>query len=200
MRVLTETIENLALGRAGFRTKQYLFGYIRGRRPRAHGEHLLRRVRATQRLGSQRSRGPAMGCLPLGMMASTREGDPMEEQLAATAADEAAEPVVATVSPLVRIREKEVEISGRILAARSEAEQIMGDARRAAADIIHQAETEAEELSKGVVQDSLARGDVEANRIREEAEAKVASLETRLAERRDAAVDLIVSTVTSAQS
>jgi vacuolar-type H+-ATPase subunit H len=134
------------------------------------------------------------------MMASTREGDPMEEQLAATAADEAAEPVVATVSPLVRIREKEVEISGRILAARSEAEQIMGDARRAAADIIHQAETEAEELSKGVVQDSLARGDVEANRIREEAEAKVASLETRLAERRDAAVDLIVSTVTSAQS
>ena len=51
-------------------------------------------------------------------------------------------------SPLFQIREKEMEISGRVLAARQQADKVVSDARTKAASIIAGAGSDSERLAK----------------------------------------------------
>ena len=50
-------------------------------------------------------------------------------------------------SPLHLIREKEMEISGRVLAAKKHAEEIVAEARRSAVAVLQEAQEEGSRLS-----------------------------------------------------
>ena len=52
-------------------------------------------------------------------------------------------------SPLHLIREKEIEISGRVLRAKREADEIIAEARRQAAEIVGAAENEGSDAVQG---------------------------------------------------
>ncbi len=99
-------------------------------------------------------------------------------------------------SPLFLIREKEMEISGRILAAKQEAERTVSDGRRKAAEILGKAESEAESLAHEHEAKRLADAEAEAARIRNEVSKETAPIEARIGERHDAAVDTVVEMVT----
>jgi len=99
-------------------------------------------------------------------------------------------------SPLYQIREKEMEISGRMLAAKRQADDIVATARRKAADIVTKAEGEGEKLAKDSEAKALADAEKEAAKIRAKAEQDATALEEALAARTDDATRLIVSAVT----
>jgi len=99
-------------------------------------------------------------------------------------------------SPLHRIREKEMEISGRMLAAKKQADDVVATARRKAVDIVSKAEGEGEKLAKQSEDKALADAAKEAVTIRAKAEKDAAALEEGLAARSDDAARLIVSAVT----
>ncbi|MBC7265881.1 MAG: hypothetical protein H5T75_02755 [Coriobacteriia bacterium] len=102
-----------------------------------------------------------------------------------------------TDSPLYLIRQKELEISGRVLAARSQAEKIVADARKKAQAILRDAEAEAERQVKKHTEEVIAAAEREAAEIRaripEDAAALRASLEPNIGE----AVEFVVRAVTS---
>ena len=100
-------------------------------------------------------------------------------------------------SPLFQIREKEMEISGRVLAARNQGEKLVADARAKAAEIIKNAGSEAERQAKERA-DSIA-ADTEASiaAVKAQGAADVSALEKTLVERQGEAADLIVRLVTT---
>lgn len=98
-------------------------------------------------------------------------------------------------SPLYQIREKELEIHGRILAARSEAEKIVADARQKAAEIVRNAEAEAERRAKEHADQVLAQAQAEVESVKKEGEAATADLEKTLTARQNEAVDFVVKLV-----
>jgi len=100
-------------------------------------------------------------------------------------------------SPLFQIREKEMEISGRVFAARNQADKMISDARQRALEIVRSAHTDAERLAKehadkvlvdieGSIEDVKAQGLVE-----------VEALKGELAARQDDAADFVVKLVTA---
>jgi vacuolar-type H+-ATPase subunit H len=99
-------------------------------------------------------------------------------------------------SPLHRIREKEMEISGRVLAAKQQADEIVSSARRQAADIVSKAEGEGDKLAKDSENKAVAEAEKEAAAIRAAAQKEAASLEEALAAKKDEASRLIVGAVT----
>lgn len=99
-------------------------------------------------------------------------------------------------SPLHRIREKEMEISGRMLAGKTQADDIVATARRKAVDIVSKAEGEGEKLAKKSEEKALADAAKDAAAIRAKAESDAAALEETLAARSDDAARLIVGAVT----
>lgn len=99
-------------------------------------------------------------------------------------------------SPLHRIREKEMGISARMLAAKRQADDIVATARRKAVDIVSKAEVEGEKLAKDSEEKALANAVEEAAAIRAKAEKDAAALEEALAVRSDGAARLIVGAVT----
>lgn len=101
-------------------------------------------------------------------------------------------------SPLYQIREKEMEISGRVLAAKSQAEKTVADARRKAVDIVKNAEAEADKAAKKHSEKVLADADAEAVRLREGITTEVKELEDRLTAKLGGAVDYIVNIVANA--
>lgn len=100
-------------------------------------------------------------------------------------------------SPLHLIREKEMELSGRVLAAKREAEEIVSAARKKAVDVVAKAEEQSQVLAREREQQVLEEVDREIVQIKADAEVEAGSLQRLLAERTDAAADFIVDTVLS---
>lgn len=100
-------------------------------------------------------------------------------------------------SPLHLIREKEMEISGRVLAAKREAEEIVSAARKKSVDVIAKAEEQSQVLAREREKQVLEEVDREIVQVKADAETEAANLERLLAERTDAAADFIVETVLS---
>jgi vacuolar-type H+-ATPase subunit H len=99
-------------------------------------------------------------------------------------------------SPLHLIREKELEISGRVLSAKREADEIVATARKKAAEIVSTAEAEggagAADREK-VIREEAAR---EADRLRQAALAEAATLKEQVEARREEATRLVLAAVT----
>ena len=74
-------------------------------------------------------------------------------------------------SPLHRIREKEIEISGRVMSAKQQADEIVAEARKRAAKTLAKAEVEGERLAREREEKALANAEREATAIREQAAA-----------------------------
>jgi vacuolar-type H+-ATPase subunit H len=99
-------------------------------------------------------------------------------------------------SPLHRIREKEMEISGRVMKSKQQADELVADARRKAAEIIAKGESEGDKLARDAEATALTDAEKEAAALREKAAAEATKMEESLAERRALAVDAIVKAVT----
>lgn len=100
-----------------------------------------------------------------------------------------------TNSPLHLIREKEMEISGRVLAAKKQAEVIVAEARRTAVTLAQESEAEGARIAserEREVRDEIER---EVIRIAAEAEREIADLEGSAGPRVDAGAELIVRAV-----
>ncbi len=98
-------------------------------------------------------------------------------------------------SPLHLIREKEIEISARLLAAKREADEIVAEARRRAASMLEEAEENATALAAErdraiVAETEKAVAEIEASSVSE-----VSELECTIASRRGRAVSFIVDSV-----
>lgn len=100
-------------------------------------------------------------------------------------------------SPLYQIREKEMEISGRVLEAHGEADKLLADGRRQAAEIMARAETDAEDAARARTTELLARAEEQAAQMRAGIDGQVAELSERLERHHDEAVDRVVGLVTT---
>ena len=100
-------------------------------------------------------------------------------------------------SPLHLIREKEMEISGRVLAAKREAEEVVTAARKKAVETVAKAEEQAVDLSKEREKQVLAEVDQQIKEIGIQAEQEADALSVQLAERTEKAATYIVDTVLS---
>ena len=100
-------------------------------------------------------------------------------------------------SPLYQIREKEMEISGRVFAARSQADKMVSDARQRATEIVRSAHTDAERLAKERGDKVLKQSEKETAKIAAEGAAAVEVHKSELATRTSDAAGLVVKLVTS---
>ena len=98
-------------------------------------------------------------------------------------------------SPLELIREKEMEISGRVLQSKREADEIVAEARRRAAERIAAAETEGAEAGKQRREQVAVDAQAQAKQAVEEAGKDAAGLDARIAQNKGEAVKLILSAV-----
>ncbi len=98
-------------------------------------------------------------------------------------------------SPLHLIREKEMEISGRVLAAKKQAEEIVAFARRKAGETVAKAKDQAESDAQEHRRKVEAEVEAEVERLRADAVADIESLEKTIAGRRPDAVAFLVDTV-----
>lgn len=99
-------------------------------------------------------------------------------------------------SPLYMIREKELEISGRVLAAKKKAEQIVADARRKSSETLSQAEAEGEKQAHAVEERMMRDAEEESARIMANVDTEVADVHARTKERSAQAVKVVVEAVT----
>lgn len=99
-------------------------------------------------------------------------------------------------SPLHLIREKEMEISGRVLSAKKEAEDIVSEARRKAATIVSKAEQEGSDLA--AKQEETVEADVEREigEIKSAAERDAETLTETIAARESKAVEFVMGSIT----
>jgi len=98
-------------------------------------------------------------------------------------------------SPLHLIREKEIEISGRMLAAKRQADETVADARKRAAAIMNAATADASALASERDQAVQARLKTESEQIRVQAKNDVEALEGLIRERRGDAVSFVIKSV-----
>jgi vacuolar-type H+-ATPase subunit H len=98
-------------------------------------------------------------------------------------------------SPLYQIREKEMEIAGRVLAARTQAEKMVAAARQKATSIVQQAQSESERVAQEHADKLLADAEATAEEIRRQVEVDAAELEKTLSARKDEAVDFVTRLV-----
>jgi vacuolar-type H+-ATPase subunit H len=99
-------------------------------------------------------------------------------------------------TPLHLIRQKELELSGRVLKSREQAAEIVTAARRQAAEVVSRAEAEAETESKTWEEQRMAEARVEADAVRASVASSIAELEAQVAQRKSTAVDAIIERVT----
>ena len=100
-------------------------------------------------------------------------------------------------TPLHLIREKEIEISGRVLAAKREADEVVAEARKKAAEVLAKAEAEGGEgaaKSEAVI---FARAEQDAIKRRADAKADAVELTGSIDAHRAEAVRLVLDAVTS---
>ncbi|MRR39148.1 hypothetical protein EG829_31795 [bacterium] len=98
-------------------------------------------------------------------------------------------------SPLHLIREKEMEISGRVLAAKREAEETIANARKKAVASIQKAEEEGSKLAMEHEKKVLADVEKEIESVRVGTDAEIEELNKLVAERMPQAVDFVVKNV-----
>ena len=100
-------------------------------------------------------------------------------------------------TPLHLIREKELEISGRVLAAKRQADEIVTEARKKAAELVAKAEAEggagAAESEAAIIE----RAEREAVQLGEDAKVEAAELVGRIDAHRAEAVRLVLGAVTT---
>ncbi len=101
-------------------------------------------------------------------------------------------------SPLHLIREKELEISGRVLSAKREADEIVANARKKAAEVVSTAESEGGAGAAHREKEIREQAAAEASRLREAAHEEAAQLRTQVEARRDEATRLVLDAVTTA--
>lgn len=99
-------------------------------------------------------------------------------------------------SPLYLIRERELEISGRVLSAKKKAEQIVADARKKASETLSQAESEGERAAHEVEERITADAEREAREVLANVDSDVAAVEAQAKARRAKAVEVVVEAVT----
>lgn len=100
-------------------------------------------------------------------------------------------------SPLYQIREKEMEISGRIFAAKTQADKMLVDARQRSLEIVRSAQTDAERLAKEHSDKVLSEIEGAIEEVKAEGAEEVAALSAKLAARQDEAADFVVKLVTA---
>ncbi|MBF4509598.1 MAG: hypothetical protein ISP10_03840 [Aeromicrobium sp.] len=100
-------------------------------------------------------------------------------------------------SPLFQIREKEMEISGRVLAARQQADKVVSDARTKAASIIAGAGSDAERLAKERISTIEAETAATIESIGQDGAVEVEALKKTLVERQGDAAEFVVKLVTA---
>lgn len=99
-------------------------------------------------------------------------------------------------SPLQLIRERELEISGRMLTAKREADELVAAARKKAAELVAAAEAEggsgAREREKAIV----AEAEKTAAELKLQAQTEAEQITAAIKSRMDAAAQLVVDAVT----
>ncbi len=98
-------------------------------------------------------------------------------------------------SPLHLIREKEMEISGHVLAAKKEAEEIVARARQEAVRVVRESEIEGERLAKEREKVTSAQIESQAKVIADDTQVEIGKLEKIIDERLDAGVEFVVDAV-----
>lgn len=101
-------------------------------------------------------------------------------------------------SPLYQIREKEIEISGRVLAARQKAEALIADARRKAAETVNSAQSDGDAKAREHEAKSLAEAAEQAKKLRAGIGAEVEAIDSAMAGKQAKAVETVVKAVTEA--
>jgi len=99
-------------------------------------------------------------------------------------------------SPLYQIREKEMEITGRVLAAKKQAETIVADARKKAAETVAKAESEGEKFAREAEQRVIDESEKEASKVRAGLDDEIAEAQKQVSANLAKAVDAVVSAVT----
>jgi vacuolar-type H+-ATPase subunit H len=99
-------------------------------------------------------------------------------------------------SPLYLIREKELEISGRVLSVKKKAEQVVSDARKKAAETLAGGESEGETAAREVEKVMIAEAEQEAAKILSNVDAEVAEVQAKAESRRAKAAKMVVEAVT----
>lgn len=98
-------------------------------------------------------------------------------------------------TPLELIRKKEAELSGRVLGAKREADEIVADARRQASEIIESATEESVAAAREKAQALAADAETKASAMLVDAEAEARELSDSIQSRLPAAVDHVVKAV-----
>ena len=98
-------------------------------------------------------------------------------------------------SPLFQIREKEIEISGRVLAAKTKAEAVVAEARKKAAETVGKADDEGERLAREHETKALAAAEAEAVKIRSSVGVDVETIQATISSRSSDAVALVVDMI-----
>ena len=100
-------------------------------------------------------------------------------------------------SPLHLIREKELEIAGKVLAAKRQADEVVTEARKKAAEIVSAAEAEGGAGAADKDAQIKAEAERESERLRSEARAEAEKLQAQVDARRKDAVRLVLDAVTA---
>lgn len=100
-------------------------------------------------------------------------------------------------SPLFQIREKEMEISGRVFAARNQADKMVSDARQRSLEIVRNAQADAERLAKEQADKMLVEVEKSIEDVKKQGTKDVEALEKELATRKSDAAGFVVKLITS---
>ena len=100
-------------------------------------------------------------------------------------------------TPLHLIREKELAISGQILTAKRQADEIVTEARKKAAELVSTAEAEGGAGAADRDAAIRAAAEKDAARLRTEAQSEAEVLKAQIDSRRDEAVRLVLDAVTT---
>jgi vacuolar-type H+-ATPase subunit H len=100
-------------------------------------------------------------------------------------------------TPLHLIREKELEISGMVLAAKRQGDEIVAEARKKAAELVSTAEAEGGAGAADRDAAIRAAADEEATKLLSDAQAESARIKSQVETRRNDAVRLVLDAVTA---
>lgn len=98
-------------------------------------------------------------------------------------------------SPLLLIRQKELEISGHVLAARREADAVLADSRKRAAEIVARASERRSVDTTDQEQAIRAEAQAEIERAEAERENQVSAIRGQVGQRRDRVADMVLAFV-----
>jgi vacuolar-type H+-ATPase subunit H len=100
-------------------------------------------------------------------------------------------------TPLHLIREKELEISGQVLAAKRRADEIVTEARKKAAELVSSAEAEGGAGAADRDAAIRAKADEDAAKLRADAQVEADRIKAQVDARREDAVRLVLDAVTA---